>query len=92
MRRAIRIFKLCPLKDTLVSPRWAFFREAILTGFLSPILLRKLIEVLRAGGFVREGKGSSETWDVGMVFPLGKLTSESALALCIKVIFKLNII
>lgn len=61
-----RIFKLCPLKDTFISPRWAFFREAVLTGFLSPILLRKLIEVLRAGGFVPERVGSSETRDVGM--------------------------
>lgn len=61
------------------------FQGGYLTGFLSPILLRKLIEVLRAGGFVPEREGSSETWDVGMVRPLGKLTSESALALCIKV-------
>lgn len=66
---AIRIFKLCLLKDTFFSPRWAFFREAIITGFLSPILLRKLIKVLRAGGFVPEREGSSETRDVGMVCP-----------------------
>lgn len=45
------------------------FQEAVLTGFLSPILLRKLIEVLSAGGFVPEREGSSETGDVGMVCP-----------------------
>lgn len=73
MRRAISIFKLCPLKDTFVFAKRCLFREAILTGLLGPILGRKLNEVLRAGGFAPEREGSSEAQDVGMVcLPTGE--------------------